>query len=273
MKIKKIIEGLSAMAIASAMSLSALAADEPENNTITIRSTDSQSGSTNVTYTVAPSYIVTIPGSAVINEEGAETVQTASISASNILLEDGQKVTVELTSASNTESGSTFTAKNGETSSVNYSITAQETVAVGDKVAEFTAAGEQLLTFTKTGGTPTVAGDHTEQLTFTIAVEDAPTNIPVTSITLSGTEYTVKTWGAWFEISAQVGPDNATNKELEWTCDSESTFIEPSSDTLSCTVHPGDPGAVTITVRAKDGSGVQATADVLVNEDEEPEEG
>ena len=260
------------MAIASAMSLSALAADEPADTTITNES-ENKAGEMTATYTVAPSYIVTIPGNADINEEGAETVKTASISASDILLEDGQKVTVELTSASNTGSGSTFTAKNGETSSVNYSITAKETVSVGDKVAEFTADGEQLLTFTKTGGTPTVAGDHTEQLTFTIAVEDAPTNIPVTSITLSGTEYTVKTWGALFEISAQVGPDNATNKELEWSCDSESTFIEPSSDTLSCTVHPGDPGAVTITVMAKDGSGVQATADVYVEEDEEPEEG
>ncbi len=183
MKIKKIIAGLSAMAIASAMSLSALAVAEPDNNTITIRNTDSQSGSTNVTYNAAPTYIVTIPASVTLD---SENTVTANIAASQIILESGQKIKVSLTEASNTESGSSFSAKNeAGNSTATYTISKGETaVAVGDVVAEFNANGEQALTFSAASGT-TFAGTHTEQLTFTISVEDAFKTLKIGSYTIT----------------------------------------------------------------------------------------
>ncbi len=128
-----------------------------------------------VTYTVDPSYTVTIPADVTITDSGS----AAEITANDVLLEEGQKIKVALTGADNTTEGSVFTAKNG-TSEIKYSITEGEdentkTIALGDTVAEFTAAGSQELTFTKTGGSPTIAGDHTENLTFTVSVEEGNT--------------------------------------------------------------------------------------------------
>ncbi|MBQ6498854.1 MAG: hypothetical protein IJI48_03030, partial [Ruminococcus sp.] len=92
-------------------------------------------------------------------------------------------IKVTLTQASNTASGSSFSAKNDKgDSTATYTISKGETaVAVGDTVAEFTENGEQSLTFSKAEGA-TYAGTHTETLTFNIAVEDA-----VKTLTLTGT--------------------------------------------------------------------------------------
>ena len=124
---------------------------------------------TNVSYNVDPSYTVSIPAAIPLSDSAVE----ADIEASDVILEDGKQIKVELTSASNTASGSTFNAKNGD-SAVTYTITGDEAIAVGDTVATFTANGSKTLTFSaadKSGAT--VAGAHTETLTFTIAVEDS----------------------------------------------------------------------------------------------------
>ena len=125
------------------------------------------------TYNVQAKYTVTIPAGAPIGED-ADHPQETSITASGVVLEEGQKITVTLSQAANTAKGeSAFTAKNG-TSAVTYAIKkGGDLVKVGDPVAEFTANGEQALSFYKTGGTPTVAGEHTETLTFGISVEDS----------------------------------------------------------------------------------------------------
>ena len=124
---------------------------------------------TNVSYNVDPSYTVSIPAAVTLGDSAVE----ADITASDVIMEDGKQVVVELTSASNTASGSTFNAKNGD-STVTYTITGDEAIAVGDTVATFTADGSKTLTFSaadKSGAT--VAGAHTETLTFGIAVENA----------------------------------------------------------------------------------------------------
>ena len=124
---------------------------------------------TNVTYVVDPSYTVSIP--AAVTLSGADV--TADITASDVILEDGKQIKVDLTAASNTASGSTFNAKNGD-STVAYTITADSAVAVGDTVATFTADGSKTLTFSAADkSAATVAGAHTETLTFGISVEDA----------------------------------------------------------------------------------------------------
>ena len=73
---------------------------------------------TNVSYNVDPSYTVSIPASVTLGDADV----TADITASDVILEDGKQIKVELTSASNTASGSTFNAKNGD-SAVTYTIT------------------------------------------------------------------------------------------------------------------------------------------------------
>ena len=122
---------------------------------------------TNVSYNVDPSYTVSIPAAVTLGDSAVE----ADITASDVILEGGKKIAVELTSASNTASGSTFNAKNGD-STVTYTITGDEAIAVGDTVATFTADGSKTLTFSAADkSAATVAGAHTETLTFTVSVE------------------------------------------------------------------------------------------------------
>ena len=122
---------------------------------------------TTVTYEVQPTYTVSIPASVTLSDADV----TADITASDALLEDGKQVKVELTAASNTASGSTFNAKNGD-SIVTYTITGDSAIAVGDTVATFTANGSKTLTFSAADkSAATVAGAHTETLTFTVSVE------------------------------------------------------------------------------------------------------
>ena len=124
---------------------------------------------TNVSYNVDPSYTVSIPAAVTLSDADV----TADITASDVILEDGKQIKVDLTAASNTASGSTFNAKNGD-STVTYTITGDEAIAVGDTVATFAADGSKTLTFSAADkSAATVAGAHTETLTFGISVENA----------------------------------------------------------------------------------------------------
>ena len=163
------------MAMAAAMAMSASAVDPAQIVPDADGQPTPETAGAEVTYNVDPGYTVTIPAGADISSGSDEQ----SITANNVLLEQGQKITVTLFEASNTASGKSFTAKDesGE-STVKYTIKAGTAdVAVGDTVAEFeTKTGEQsaTLTFTKDeDSTPTFAGKHTETLTFNIAVESA----------------------------------------------------------------------------------------------------
>ena len=120
---------------------------------------------TTVTYKVQPTYTVSIPAAVTLSDADV----TADITASDVVIENGSQITVKLTAASNTASGSTFNAKNGD-STVTYTITGDEAIAVGDTVATFTADGSKTLTFSAADkSATTIAGEHTETLTFTIS--------------------------------------------------------------------------------------------------------
>ena len=171
---------------------------------------------TNVSYNVDPSYTVSIPASVTLGDAAV----TADITASNVILEDGKQIKVDLTAASNTASGSTFNAKNGD-STVTYTITGDEAIAVGDTVATFTADGSKTLTFSaavKSDAT-TVAGAHTETLTFTIAVEAAATQKTLTISAPADTgedksvTITYTTGQKWSEIDL---PDGWSFNEFGW---------------------------------------------------------
>ena len=145
---KKILAIILAALMIAACSVTAFAAD-----------------TTTVTYEVQPTYTVSIPASVTLSDADV----TADITASDVVIENGSQITVKLTAASNTASGSTFNAKNGD-STVAYTITADSAVAVGDTVATFTADGSKPLTFPAADkSAATTAGEHTETLTFTIS--------------------------------------------------------------------------------------------------------
>ena len=151
---------------------------------------------TNVSYDVQPTYTVTIPATVDLGDNNV----TANIEASDVLLENGKQIKVDLTAASNTNSGSTFNAKNGD-STVTYTITGDKAIAVGDTVATFTTNGSKTLTFSAADkSAATVAGSHTETLTFNIAVEDAPSSSK--TITIEGYKITYNDNDTWAQIAA-----------------------------------------------------------------------
>ena len=119
-----------------------------------------------VSLDVQAMYTVTIPASVTLSPTSDVT---ESITAENVMLDENQKITVTLSSASNTQEGNVFHAKKGDSSTATYGITVNgQPVSVGGTVAEFTGNGTSSLTFTKAEGA-TRAGRHTETLTFTIS--------------------------------------------------------------------------------------------------------
>lgn len=196
---------------------------------------------TNVSYNVDPSYTVSIPASVTLGDADV----TADITASDVLLEDGKQVKVELTAASNTASGSTFNAKNGD-SIVTYTITGDSAIAVGDTVATFTANGSKTLTFSAADkSAATVAGAHTEVLTFTVKVESAA--VAVTGVSLDKDTLELTAGGDSATLRATVAPDDATDKTVTW--ESSDTSVATVADGV---VTPVAAGTATITAKAGD---------------------
>ena len=124
-------------------------------------------------FTVAstdPTYTITIPA-----EVDLKSTAPVNITAEDVTLGEGQKIIVTLDSASNTDSGSEFSAKteNGK-SEVKYKIN-DGAIGLDDSnktVAEFTGNGERELNFAVTDESGIkYAGAHTETLTFTVSVE------------------------------------------------------------------------------------------------------
>ena len=163
---KKILTVALVCAMMSAAAITANAAP------ITPQTSDPKNGSTDVSYQVDPTYTITIPESVTLSKD---STVNANITAADVLLENGKKITVTLTGASNTtgEGTDTFNAKNNE-SVATYTIAAgNNSVTLGGEVASFTTDGTQDLTFSVANTTGVIyAGAHTETLTFTVAVKD-----------------------------------------------------------------------------------------------------
>ena len=83
--------------------------------------------------------------------------------------------------------------------------------------------------YIKTG---TYASDTTE--TRTIHVVGNTTNVPVTSISISGASSVNA--GSSITLSASVSPSNATDKSVTWSVQSGSSYVTISSNGTSCTV-------------------------------------
>ena len=208
---KKILTLALVAAMLTATGITAFAADIDQDTT-------PPTGTTSVTMSVAPSYTVSIPASVTLGDADV----TADITASDVILEDGKQIKVDLTAASNTASGSTFNAKNGD-SAVTYTISAgDKTIAVNDTVATFTANGSKTLTFSAADkSAATAAGAHTETLTFTVSLEDAVTT---KKLTITG-EYFDDEIGDYVPKSLEIEyTDNDTWKDIAERYDEVSLY-------------------------------------------------
>ena len=137
---------------------------------------------TTVTYTVDPTYTVTIPETVTIGADGTEK----TVSAEGVVVEKGQYVSVTLAENNN------FTVKTTEGAELTYTVTANgENVAPGDELLAVnpadSAAGTANITFAIDETKIQYAGTYTGTATFTIAVKDVP--VTLINFTFEGTAY------------------------------------------------------------------------------------
>jgi len=243
MKTRKILSGISALVLAATMAVPFSAfAEDTAAKTI---NTDGGSDSTNVIYNADEKYFVTIPAGVTLKD----TAVTANITASDVIIGEGKIIKVTLFNADNTESGNLFSAKNSaKNSTVSYNIN-NGTVSVGGVIAKFDKDNlTEALTFTKTDDVkPTHAGKHSENLTFTIGVEDAKTN--VASVTITDKSTTTLTKGGTLNLTATVD-ESATDKTVTWTSnDATVASVDANGE-----VTANKTGTAIITVTATNGT-------------------
>ena len=153
---KKLIAVLSALVMLSALTVPFTAFAE-EKNTV-------------VQFDVDPSYLITIPQKVTLNGTyGQPYTGSGTITAEKVFLEEGKKIGITLTSASQ------FNLKLSDNTNLPYTAKGAAfpeltNKANGGKVAEFAEAGNTTISFT-TDTAPQYAGKYTDSVVFTIAIE------------------------------------------------------------------------------------------------------
>ena len=256
---RRLIAGIVTLTMVSAMApVNAFATE----NIISLDDSTS-SGSTDVKYSVEPSYTVVIPASITLSDTSAIN---ASISvdetATPFKLGKDQKLSVNIADVDTND----FKVTNAD-QSLDYTVTAgTSTTALtrGSTAAEFTNDDKtsKTLTFSQMDeSAANYAGDYTGTLTFDIAVESF---VPVTSLNVNVNGDIDLGIGGTHTVTATVNPQNATNKTLEWVKDRDDVDLNVSEDTLSCTITGNNAGHASVTVRTTDGSGLEKTFVVMI---------
>lgn len=132
---------------------------------------DVTSGTMNVSYGVNGVYTISIPDTL---NFGTDLTKTAEVEVSNVLIEHGKSLKLEMTSANeynlkNQNSAIAYTVKSGETT---FSATNKEVISVEAGNPDTTTNAE--LTFATTEeaiAAATLSGQHTDTLTFTASIQ------------------------------------------------------------------------------------------------------
>ena len=197
---KKLFAVILAVALMATMSVTAFAAVDQDSQ--------DPNGAMNVTYTVAPTFTVTIPASVTLGED-------ATISAENVVVPKGKQVEVSIAEANGfkatTPEGAeiTYTVKNGE-----------DAVAEGETVLAVNPKDGKTGSTTLSFGAPETsqyAGTYTGTATFTVAVKDAPAAL--ISFTIDDVPYQAEegmTWEEWVESAYNNGYFYSVNESVYW---------------------------------------------------------
>ena len=125
-------------------------------------------GSINVTYTVSPSYTVTIPGNVVLDTTNPSK---ATVSATNVTVPFGKSVQIALNSNTN------FTVKTDEGAALAYKVKKGTADVLNDNVILEVASGSGSteLTFELADKKVTYSGEYKDTVTFKVSVDKATT--------------------------------------------------------------------------------------------------
>lgn len=180
---------------------------------------------------------------------------------------------IQATSISVTPSSAEL--KVGETKELQYSILPENAVIkdavwssnnpsiamVDEKSGLVTAqkAGTAIITATTTDGS-----NLSDTCTITITRDSTtPNPVLVSSIVLESKELELFIDDDPYTLSAEIKPENASNKKLNWSSDDEKIA---SVDSVSGTITPHATGTVTITATSTDGSNVSDSCTVKITD-------
>lgn len=163
---KKLLAAVLTLTLLGTMSATAFATDIKQDS-------QEQSGSTDVTFSVAPTYTVTIPAKVDLEKDANNRyTKDLTISAENVRLVKGKELHValssdfKLTNASGTAYEWPYTVKVG---------TSDRVINNNDIVAAFkTMTAEQSEVLHFAADNPEYAGDYSDTVTFTISIADGP---------------------------------------------------------------------------------------------------
>ena len=166
-----------------------------------------QSANMTVTYGVDVSYHITVPESVPIGENWSGT---ATVTAENVVLPTGCTLDVTVTSNTAVERNFVLVDVNHKTNTIQYGIFDADTNDVynGDiilQVSSGTASASSTLDFALTQ-TPTMAGNYTDQLSFTVSITRPAAMV---EFSVNGTEYQAApgmTWDAF--VNSEYNVDN-----------------------------------------------------------------
>lgn len=181
------------------------------------------------------------------------TVKSTSVSVTSITLSQ---------SSINMKEGNTYQLSasvyptNATNKNVNWSSSNTSVATVNDGLVSAKSVGTATITCRAADGSGKYA-------TCKVTVESA--TVYVTSITLNKTSASLYV-GETTQLNATVSPSSATNKNVGWTSDDTSVATVSSTGLVTAK----SAGTATITCKAKDGSGKQATCNISVKEDVKP---
>ncbi|MGN1216458.1 MAG: Ig domain-containing protein, partial [Phocaeicola sp.] len=181
------------------------------------------------------------------------TVKSTSVSVTSVTLSQSS---ISLKEGNTYQLSASVYPTNATNKNVNWSSSNTSVATVNNGLVSAKSAGTATITCRAADGSGKYA-------TCNVSVDAA--TIYVTSITLNKASASLYV-GETTQLNATVSPSSATNKSVSWTSDDTSVATVSSTGLVTAK----SAGTATITCKAKDGSGKQATCNISVKEDVKP---
>lgn len=174
-----------------------------------------------------------------------------------------EKVTIEI--SNQTVSGKTLSVKKGKTYTLKAEVSPSSTASANKKI-KWSTSNKKIATVTSAGkvkivgkGTVKITAKTADNKSATVTFKASTKKVRVSKVTLKADKKTVVA-GTKVNLKATVTPVTADNTKLTWTSSNKSVATVSSKGVVTTK----KAGNVTITAKAKDGSGKKATVKIKV---------
>lgn len=174
-----------------------------------------------------------------------------------------EKVAIEI--SNQTVSGKTLSVKKGKTYTLKAEVSPSSTASANKKI-KWSTSNKKIATVTSAGkvkivgkGTVKITAKTADNKSATVTFKASTKKVRISKVTLKADKKTVVA-GTKVNLKATVTPVTADNTKLTWTSSNKSVATVSSKGVVTTK----KAGNVTITAKAKDGSGKKATVKIKV---------